>query len=122
MKAALRKTKAPAAVRKQGLGGKAAAPIETLEPRARDAAHLLKLLSSEQRLTILCRLSGGEMSVGELGKYVDLSQSALSQHLGKLRAEKIVATRRDAQTIYYRLADRTAEKLIGFLCDLYGNH
>lgn len=122
MKTVLRKARTPAALRKLGQGGKVGAPIETLEPRARDAAHLLKLLSSEQRLTILCRLSGGEMSVGELGKYVDLSQSALSQHLGKLRAEKIVATRRDAQTIYYRLADRTAEKLIGFLCDLYSDH
>ena len=61
-------------------------PVEALEPRAREAAHLLKLLSSEQRLTILCRLSGGEMSVGELLNHVDLSQSALSQHLGKLRA------------------------------------
>lgn len=95
-------------------------PVETLEPRAREAAHLLKLLSSEQRLTILCRLSGGEMSVGELLNHVDLSQSALSQHLGKLRAERIVMTRRDAQTIYYRLADEPAQKLIGFLCELYG--
>jgi DNA-binding transcriptional ArsR family regulator len=100
----------------------ATAPVEALEPRARDAAHLLKLLASEQRLTILCRLSDGEKSVGELGQYVNLSQGALSQHLAKLRAEKIVATRRDAQTIYYRLADEAAVKLIGFLCDLYGPH
>lgn len=100
----------------------AANASELLEPKAGDAAHLLKLLSSEQRLTILCRLSGGEMSVGELGKYVPLSQSALSQHLGKLRAERIVTTRRDAQTIYYRLSDPAAEKLIGFLCNLYGGH
>lgn len=99
-----------------------AAPVEALEPRARDAAHLLKLLASEQRLTILCRLSEGEKSVGELGQYVHLTQGALSQHLAKLRAEKIVATRRDAQTIYYRLADKAAGKLIGFLCDLYGPH
>lgn len=107
-KAAKRRTPAP--------------PVEALEPRARDAAHLLKLLASEQRLTILCRLSDGEKSVGELGQYVNLSQGALSQHLAKLRAEKIVSTRRDAQTIYYRLADKAAEKLIGFLCDLYGPH
>ncbi|MGE0408891.1 MAG: ArsR/SmtB family transcription factor [Amphiplicatus sp.] len=93
---------------------------EVLEPRAREAAHLLKLLSSEQRLTILCRLSGGEMSVGELGQHVELSQSALSQHLAKLRAERIVTTRRDAQTIYYHLADANAEKLVAFLCQLYG--
>lgn len=62
------------------------------------------------------------MSAGEIGQYVKLSQPAISQHLGKLRAEKIVATRRDAQTIYYRLSDGAAEKLIGFLCELYGGH
>ncbi len=101
---------------------RSAAPIEVLEPSAREAAHLLKILASEQRLTILCRLSDGEKSVGELGRYVKLSQGALSQHLAKLRAEKVVATRREAQTIYYRLADEAAEKLIGFLCDLYKPH
>lgn len=98
----------------------ARAPIEQLEPRAAEAARLLKLLASDQRLTVLCRLSAGEMSVGELGEYVPLSQSALSQHLAKLRADGIVATRRDAQTIYYRLADPIAERLINVLCELYG--
>ncbi|NWG55059.1 MAG: helix-turn-helix transcriptional regulator [Hydrogenophilaceae bacterium] len=94
--------------------------IEALEPRATEAARLLKLLANEQRLTVLCRLSGGEMSVGELGRYVPLSQSALSQHLAKMRADGLVATRRDAQTIYYRLADPITERLIGLLCELYG--
>jgi DNA-binding transcriptional ArsR family regulator len=98
----------------------AAKPVEHLEPRAVEAARLLKLLANEQRLTVLCRLSGSEMSVGELGEYVNLSQSALSQHLAKLRADGLVATRRDAQTIYYRLADPVAERLIGVLCDIYG--
>ncbi|MCW5620829.1 MAG: helix-turn-helix transcriptional regulator [Burkholderiales bacterium] len=97
----------------------ARAPIEQLEPRALEAARLLKLLANEQRLTVLCRLSGGEMSVTELGEYVPLSQSALSQHLAKLRADGIVSTRRDAQTIYYRLADPVAERLIDVLCELY---
>lgn len=95
-------------------------PVAALEPRAVEAARLLKLLANEQRLTVLCRLSGTEMSVTELGEYVNLSQSALSQHLAKLRAEGLVATRRDAQTIYYRLADPAAERLISVLCDLYG--
>ncbi|MFN3463515.1 MAG: ArsR/SmtB family transcription factor [Terricaulis sp.] len=95
-------------------------PVEHLEPRAVEAARLLKLLANEQRLTVLCRLSGSEMSVSELGEYVDLSQSALSQHLAKLRADGLVATRRDAQTIYYRLSDPIAERLIGVLCDVYG--
>lgn len=95
-------------------------PIEHLEPRAAEAARLLKLLANEQRLTVLCRLSGTELSVTELGAHVNLSQSALSQHLAKLRADGLVATRRDAQTIYYRLADPIAERLIGVLCDVYG--
>jgi DNA-binding transcriptional ArsR family regulator len=95
---------------------------ESLEARAVEAARLLKLLANEQRLTVLCRLCGGEMSVTELGEHVSLSQSALSQHLAKLRAEGLVATRRDAQTIYYRLEDPIAERLVGVLCDLYGGH
>ncbi len=95
-------------------------PVDDLEPRAADAARLLKLLANEQRLTVLCRLSGTEMSVTELGEHVNLSQSALSQHLAKLRADGLVATRREAQTIYYRLADPIAERLISVLCDLYG--
>ena len=95
-------------------------PVEHLEPRAVEAARLLKLLANEQRLTVLCRLSGSEMSVTELGEYVNLSQSALSQHLAKLRADGLVATRRDGQTIYYRLADPIAERLIGVLCEVYG--
>ncbi|MBS0383905.1 MAG: winged helix-turn-helix transcriptional regulator [Proteobacteria bacterium] len=93
-----------------------------LESRASDATRLLKLLANEQRLKVLCRLSGGELSVGELAEHVDLAQSALSQHLAKLRADRLVATRRDGQTIYYRLADPTTEKLIGVLCDIYGGH
>lgn len=97
-------------------------PVEHLEPRVVEAARMLKLLSNEQRLTVLCRLSDGELSVTQLGAFVDLSQSALSQHLAKLRADGLVATRRDAQTIYYRLADPIAERLIGVLCELYGGH
>lgn len=97
-----------------------AEPVQQLESRATEAARLLKLLANEQRLTVLCRLSHAEMSVTELGEYVNLSQSALSQHLAKLRADGLVATRREAQTIYYRLADPIAEKLIGVLCEVYG--
>ncbi|MBN8606710.1 MAG: helix-turn-helix transcriptional regulator [Caulobacterales bacterium] len=110
------KAKSPAA---KPRGRATPQPVEHLEPRAVEAARLLKLLANEQRLTVLCRLSGEEMSVTELGEYVNLSQSALSQHLAKLRADGLVATRRDAQTIYYRLADPIAERLIGVLCELY---
>ena len=94
--------------------------VQQLEPRAIEAARLLKLLANEQRLIVLCRLSHAELSVTELGEYINLSQSALSQHLAKLRADGLVATRRDAQTIYYRLADPITEKLIGVLCEIYG--
>lgn len=99
-----------------------AAAFEKLEDRAGEAAKLLKLLANQQRLTILCRLSGGELSVSQLGQFVDLRQSALSQHLAKMRADGLVETRREAQTIYYRLSDPIAERLIGVLCELYGGH
>ena len=97
-----------------------AAPIEQLEPRALEAARLLKLLANEQRLTVLCRLSGGEMSVTELGEYVALSQSALSQHSAKLRADGIVSTRRDAQTIYYRPPIRLPNGSSTYCASSYG--
>lgn len=83
------------------------------------AAAFLKQLASPARLTILCELAQGERSVGELEGVVGLSQSALSQHLAKLRAAKLVATRRESQTIYYTLADAGVNKIIGALYDLY---
>lgn len=99
---------------------KAKKAIRDLEGRAGEAAELLKLLANDQRLIILCRLSDTEMSVSELGGYVNLAQSALSQHLAKLRAQGLVSTRRDGQNIYYRLANPMAQKLVGALCELYG--
>lgn len=92
-----------------------------LAASAYSAARLLKLLASEQRLLILCRLIGGEASVGDLAGHVGLAQSATSQHLAKMRAEGLVATRRDAQTIFYRLADPAAARVLKTLCDLYGS-
>ena len=94
--------------------------IRDLESRAGEAADLMKLLANDQRLIILCRLSDAEMSVSELGEHVSLAQSALSQHLAKLRAHGLVATRREGQNIFYRLASPTARKLVGALCELYG--
>lgn len=70
---------------------------------AAGAARLLKALANERRLMILCLLADGERSVGELATAVGLEQSALSQHLARLRSEGVVATRRAAQTVYYRL-------------------
>ena len=73
---------------------------ETLQENAREASILLKAMSNEHRLLILCQLVPGEKSVGELVRLVGLSQSALSQHLARLRRDNLVRTRRDAQTIY----------------------
>ena len=102
----------------------AAAPtsqeLSELEASAQAAARLLKLMASEQRLLLLCRLVEGEASVGALAEHAKLAQSAASQHLAKMRAEGLVATRRDAQTIYYRLADPAAVRVLDTLCDIFG--
>lgn len=84
-----------------------------------DAACLLKALSNEKRLLIACALYKGEKSVGELESIVGLSQSALSQHLARLRRDHLVCTRRDAQTIYYSLHDKNISVVIQCLCGLY---
>lgn len=79
---------------------------------------LLKAVANEKRLKILCVLSNGEKSVGELEQKIDLSQSALSQHLARLRRDEIVGTRRDAQTIYYSISDQKVVDLVRHACDL----
>jgi DNA-binding transcriptional ArsR family regulator len=93
--------------------------VQDLAASAQAAARLLKLLASEQRLLILCRLIDGEASVGELSGHVGLGQSAMSQHLAKMRAEGLVATRREAQTIFYRLDDPAAVRVLETLCDVF---
>jgi len=95
------------------------AELTELEASAAAATRLMKLLANEQRLILLCRLIEGECSVGDLAEYVGLAQSAASQHLAKLRAEGVVSTRREAQTIYYRLTDPAASKVIDTLCEIY---
>ena len=90
-----------------------------MRSKADMAAGFLKRLANANRLAILCELAGGERSVGELVAAVDLSQSALSQHLAKLRAAQLVATRREAQTVYYRLAHGGVTRILGVLYDLY---
>ncbi len=88
--------------------------------QAGQAVGLLKALANESRLLIMCYLiEAEEMSVGELVEKVALSQSALSQHLGKLREEGLVATRRQSQTIYYRVSDPKAAQLLALLHDLF---
>lgn len=84
------------------------------------AVSVLKSIAHEGRLLVLCYLSeAGEMSVGDLVNRIGLSQSALSQHLAKLRAEGLVATRKEAQTVFYRVADDKVLTLLGTLHDLY---
>lgn len=90
-----------------------------LAQRAEEVARRLSLLSNPSRLLILCRLAEGEASVSELQTVVALSQSALSQHLAKLRESALVATRRDAQTIFYRIDDEQTEKVMAALYDIF---
>lgn len=90
------------------------------EAKAAEAAQLLKLLANENRLLILCRLvAEKEMPVGDLVAAVGLSQSALSQHLARMRDEGLVATRREAQTVYYRIADPNARRVLALLKSIY---
>lgn len=93
--------------------------FEELQANARRASALLKAMSNEHRLMILCQLAEGEKSVGALQGLVGLSQSALSQHLARLRRDKLVETRRRAQTIYYSLAGSEARAVMQALYDLY---
>jgi DNA-binding transcriptional ArsR family regulator len=84
-----------------------------------DAEKLLKILANKNRLMILCSLQDTEMSVSQLNEAVPLAQSALSQHLAALRKADIVATRRDSQTIYYRVIDENAVQLLSTLYGLF---
>ena len=93
--------------------------ITRFEASAGEAAKLLRALGNERRLMILCQLTDGERSVGELLPLVGLSQSALSQHLAVLREEAVVATRREGQTIWYRIADPAAMKVVATLAEIF---
>jgi ArsR family transcriptional regulator len=93
--------------------------LARFEASASQAAGLLKALSNERRLMILCQLGDGELAVGQIQSRVGLSQSALSQHLAVLRERGVVATRRDGQTIYYRVADPAAVRVVATLAEVY---
>ncbi len=93
--------------------------LEVLQENARQASTLLKAMSNQHRLMILCQLVRGEKSVGALEKIVGLSQSALSQHLARLRRDGLVKTRREAQTIHYSLDGTEARAVIETLYDFY---
>jgi DNA-binding transcriptional ArsR family regulator len=95
--------------------------LDAMQENAQQAATVLRTLSNEARLLVMCQLGQGEMSVGALQDAVGLGQSALSQHLARLRTEGFVATRREGQTIHYRIADPRVSRLIGALHDIFCN-
>lgn len=86
---------------------------------AEDAAQFLKLMANPHRLMVLCHLLEQEMSVSSINEHVPLSQSALSQHLAVLRNSGIVKTRREQQTIHYRLANDGVEAIIAHLYEQF---
>ncbi len=93
--------------------------ISEMEENATEACTLLRVMSNQWRLLILCHLTEGERSVQELQKLVGLSQSALSQHLAILRHERLVTTRRVAQSIFYSLSSDEAVSLLTTLHSIY---
>ena len=93
--------------------------IHKMRETAPRVSELMKVLSNEHRLMILCQLVETERSVNELAKLLGMRQATLSQHLALLRRNGIVATRREAQSIYYSLARRDVRALMGFLYQTY---
>lgn len=97
-------------------------PIDliTFETRASSVAQILKALANGKRLMMLCKLvEHGERTAGDLARDLDLSQSALSQHLARMREDGLVAFRRESQTLWYRIADPRVEALLATLYQLY---
>jgi ArsR family transcriptional regulator len=97
------------------------APIDArrMAVAAGQACELMKTLGHRDRLMVLCHLSSGEKSVGELAALLDIPQSPLSQHLARMRKESLVKTRRDAQTIYYSIASEEAARIVALMHELY---
>ncbi|MDR3375580.1 MAG: metalloregulator ArsR/SmtB family transcription factor [Ancalomicrobiaceae bacterium] len=93
--------------------------VDALLEKTEKAEAFLKALANSHRLMILCELLKGERSVSAINSRLPLSQSALSQHLARLRDDGLVATRRDAQMIYYRIADESVERMIHLLWDIF---
>lgn len=109
-----------AAAAKARSRSKRGADLNALAAQAAAAARMLKLIGNERRLLILCTLiAQGEMRVGELVGVVGLSQSALSQHLARLRAHRLVAFRRQSQVLYYRVSDPRAARILKLLKSIY---
>ena len=92
---------------------------ESMADSAKAASDLLRALAHEARLMILCMLVEGEKSVGELEAFLEMRQPTVSQQLARLRADRLVQTRREGKTIYYSLASEEARKVVSVLYDLY---
>jgi DNA-binding transcriptional ArsR family regulator len=95
------------------------AAFSALEAKAEEAARLLTALANPKRLIALCHLVQGEKSVGDLAALVGLAPAALSQHLARMRDLRLVETRRDGQTIFYRLASPEVAAILETLYRLY---
>jgi DNA-binding transcriptional ArsR family regulator len=93
--------------------------LKKMHDSAEGVSDLLKLLGHPDRLMVLCQLKFGEQSVGELARNLDIKQSPLSQHLARMRYEGVVSSRRDAQTMYYSIADEKVAQVVTVLYDLY---
>lgn len=93
--------------------------IDAMQSAAEEATELLKALANRNRLMLLCQLVGGEKSVGELAGLLGIRDAAVSQQLALLRKDGLVASRRDAQTIYYRLASDEAGRVIRTLYSIF---
>ena len=95
------------------------ADLEKMEENVETASQMLKAIASPTRLMLLCALADGEKSVSELAELLDLRQATISQHLARLRQEDLVRTRREAQSVYYQFANKTAEKIVQLLYRRY---
>ena len=93
--------------------------VNPLESKAAEVAATLAAMANPKRLLVMCTLLAGEKSVGDLAEIVKLSPAALSQHLGKMRALRLVATRRDGQTIFYSLASPEVRAVLETLYRVY---
>ncbi len=93
--------------------------IDNMKKSAKKAESVLKILANSKRLMILCHLTKGEKTVGELATLVDLSQSALSQHLAKMRALDLVETDKRGQEVFYKVEHQEIEAILSTLCLIY---
>jgi DNA-binding transcriptional ArsR family regulator len=93
--------------------------LNQMRETAPRVSELMKVLSNEHRLMILCQLAEGEKSVGELAELLNVRQAALSQQLALLRKDGMVNTRRQAQNVFYSLAREDVRSLMGFLYETY---